>query len=151
VAQFRSGLPDAIASIVWLAFHNPDVQGFSAWYPSVTHIPAMLRAGNDRAGLAWHLDTAFVLDKTPVPEGFKRYVELNDRIRQGFIGNYPVARKTWRRFESGQFKDQRAFEDRLLSITDGHGTLPVDLITRWCAEQAVKTYAKAGVLLKGLQ
>ena len=33
---------------------------------------------------------------------------------------------------------------------DGHGTLPVDLITRRCAEQAAKVYEKAGVLLKGL-
>ena len=54
VAQLRSGLPEAISPIVWLAFHNPDVQGFSAWYPSVTNTPAMLRAGDahGRAGLA---------------------------------------------------------------------------------------------------
>jgi dipeptidase len=150
VAQLRSGLPDAISSIVWLALHNPDVQGFSAWYPSVTNTPEMLRAGDHRSGLAWHLDTAFALDRTPVPDGFKRYVELNDRVRQDFIDNYPVARKAWREFESDHFESQKTFENSILATGGKRGIVRVDLITRRCAEQAAKIYKRAGVLLKGL-
>jgi dipeptidase len=151
IAQLRSGLPDAIAPIVWLAFHHPDVQGFSAWYPSIAGTPEVLRAGDDKAGLAWHLDTAFVLEKTKVPDGFRRYVELNDRVRNEFVDNYPVARKAWREFDSDQFKSQRAFEKRLLAKAGRRGILSLDLISRHCGEQAAKVYEKAGDLLKRLK
>lgn len=151
VAQLRSGLPRAIAPIVWIAFHIPDVEGLSAWYPSITTTPSILRTGDDQEGLAWHLDTAFVLEKTVVPEGFKRYVELNDRVRQNFIRNYPLTRKTWQQFESGQFTDQKAFEKKVLAMTGKGGTVPVDLLSRRCAEQASKVYETAGIILKRLQ
>ena len=151
VAQLRSGLPEAIAPIVWIAVRTPDDQKFSTWYPSVPSTPAILRTGDDAAGLAWHLDTAFVLEKTVVPAGFKRYVALNERVRKSFTRNYPVARKAWRVFESDQFRSQRAFETRLLTSAGQNGMVPVDLISRRCAEEAAKVYEKAGAILRQLR
>lgn len=143
VAQLRSGLPGALSTVVWLAFHNPDVQGFSPWYPSVANTPAFLRAGDAKGGLAWHLDTAFVLKKTPIPEGFRRFVTLNDRIRKNFVHSFPLARKAWRSIEADLFTGQAAFEKKALARTDDHGNVPVDMLTTYCARQATLIYEKA--------
>ncbi len=151
IAQLRRDMPDAIAPLVWLACHVPDAQGFSPWYPAVTSTPGNLRSGDDSAGLAWHLDPAFDLQKTGIPEAFRRYVQLNDRVRQDFVRNYPLTRMAWRAFESEQFRIQREFENSLRAKSGTLGRMPADLMTRWCAEQAGKVYEKAGAILEGLQ
>lgn len=150
IAQLRRDMPDAIAPLVWIACHIPDAQGFSPWYPAVTATPSILRAADDRAGLTWHLDPAFDLQKTTIPEAFRRYVELNDHVRQDFVRRYPPTRTAWRAFEAAQFRSQQEFEDLMRAKAATQGGVPADLITRWCAGQAEKVYDKAGAILKDL-
>lgn len=151
IAQLRRDMPDAIAPLVWLALHIPDVQGFSPWYPAVTTTPANLRTGDDRAGLAWHLDPAFDLHTTVVPDAFRRYVQLNDRVRKNFARAYPPTRAAWRAFESAQFRNQRTFENDVRAKASTRDGIPPDVLTRWCAEQAGEVYDTAGTILTGLR
>ena len=106
VAQLRSGLPEAISSIVWLAFHNPDVQALQLRGIRRSRISRRCSArGMQRGGLAWHLDTAFVLDRTPVPEGFNKICRTQRPYPARLHRQLSLARKAWREFESDQFEE----------------------------------------------
>ena len=64
IAQLRTGFPDPIAHVMWLAPKRPCIQPFMPWYIGISEIPDSYTRGNPQACLASHFSDTQLRDKT---------------------------------------------------------------------------------------
>jgi len=150
IAQIRGWLPGEIKAVIWLALHRPDLQGYSAWYPTITSIPKAYVSESAEAGLQEHLDTSLTASERRKSPAYTRFVDLDNKARPDSSASAATLR-AWKSFEQRNFKAQAEFEKNIEKTLKQDPRKAIKLITDHTAQKANEVFEKAGELLKSFK
>lgn len=150
ISHIRNWLPSQIKAVVWLAMHRPDLQTYSAWYPTIGSIPEAYATEDHETGLRKHLDTTLTPDKRERSRAYAQFVELDKKARADSMTGTRV-KKGWKLFEQKAFRAQAEFEKKAARLLKRDPDKAVKILTDYTAQRAQEVYRKAGELLDSLK
>jgi len=149
VAHLRGWLPREIAPVMWIAPFRPDVQVYTAWYPSITTVPGLYAKGDWERALNQHFDVKSKGPERGKAHAFRVFVSLADSVEKDFKKHISQVNKVWKPVELQLFKHQEQFEQKVIGIGDQEERLKV--ITRHTSDKAVAICRKAEKITEKLK
>jgi dipeptidase len=150
VACLRHGLPAEIRSVLWLALYRPDLQAYTAWYPSVTKIPVIYSTEDPASGLKKQLDSTLTPQMRQKPLAYERFVKLDEKARANAETSVAKVKQAWKSYQEKALKQQGRFEKKIAGLKGKDKKKAIKLITDQCIANGNEIYRKAAELIKSL-
>jgi dipeptidase len=150
VAQIRSWLPAEIKSVMWVAMCHPDLQAYSAWYPSIRTVPETYGIGDYALGLQEQLDRSIVGHKKEKSPAFTAFVSLDAKVRENSAAYAADIKQAWKSYQEKNIKEQDEFERKIIGLEGQDPREAIKVITDHTAAKATEIFRKADELLKSL-
>ncbi len=157
VAQLRSGMPKALAPVLWLSFGRPDVNTYVPFYPVDTEFPScyhtLLGQGNWKTLLAHQFNPLPGTYTYQSDRAFWIFNDLENISGLDYFKTIGMIQKAWKQQEQQAFAWQAAIEKTALSLYKTHPQKAVQFLQDYSntrAMQALKTSKSLLVQVKSL-
>jgi dipeptidase len=141
VAHLRGWLPQDIANVMWIAPFRPDVQVYTAWYPSITSVPELYAKGDWESALNNHFDIKARGPEKDKMHAFRVFVSLADSVEKDYKKRVLQVNKAWKPVELQIFRQQEQFEQKMSALSDPEERLKA--ITKYTSDKSLVICRKA--------
>jgi len=135
VVNLRSGMPVELGSIVWIAFHRPDLHAFSPWYPSVSKVPEILGFNDYNFAIDHQFELVSKRYDKKNGHAFWSYISLADKVEKNYENNAPNIQNEWKNLEDSMFRAHEIFENGIIKICEKNPDKARKKITRYCSKE----------------
>lgn len=119
VAQFRSGMPAAIGSVLWIAPYHPCSKVFVPWYAGMAQVPpGFSRFGSYRTAIEKHLTDVKDFRKNYPNHRYWKYVDSTEAISSDYPRNIRKPAQFKAKLQKEILAAQPAFEAKAAKLTD---------------------------------
>ena len=143
VAQLRHWMPIELGAVIWLAQHRPDSQALIPWYLGIQKIPAGYAYGNFESALESHFNPPADIYGRNEDHAFWTFVALAEQVDEDYGTRILQVRNRWDAIEKDAFKNQQAFEDKVIKIYKKDPAGAGKLLTTYTGNWAAKTWEMA--------